>query len=515
MALAPAVCLVLMLGACAGALWGLAQQRAALDSLHEHRLPDYSAAARIESGLRDMNALVNRSIGYEALGYDAKVVAGIDSALVKTAGTLRELLTRQAQDAADAADRQAWQALVGDFAKYEKLVKETVDMKSAGAAMASTFLSTAQGAYEGLLQKISGVSGARLEDAGRDVAAARASAARVQIVIGVTMTVALISGLLLSVLLAANLVRRVNGLSQAVSQLAEGRLDISVPVSGRDEVGLLMRGLDELRQRLARSIAAVRDASDSVHEAAQEISSGNADLSQRTEQQASSLQQTAASMEQINGNVRQSAESARQATQLASSASAVAAKGGEVVAEVVSTMAQISDSSRRIAEIIGTIDGIAFQTNILALNAAVEAARAGEQGRGFAVVAGEVRGLAQRSAEAAREIKQLIGTSVERVEAGSHLVGEAGRTMQEIVTQVRRVADLIAEIGSATEEQTDGIGRVSGAVSELDSVTQQNAALVEQAAAAAESLKQQALRLVDSIGAFRTEAPATAVGAPA
>ena len=287
-------------------------------------------------------------------------------------------------------------------------------------------------------------------------------------------------------------------------EIATGNLGVDVHTREGDSSSLLV-AMKSMRDNLAHLVGQVRLSSDSIATGSSQIAMGNADLSQRTEEQASSLQQTAASMEQISGTVRQSADTARQATQLATSASMVAEKGGEVVNRVVSTMGDISASSKKIGDIIGVIDGIAFQTNILALNAAVEAARAGEQGRGFAVVAGEVRSLAQRSAEAAREIKSLIGASVEKVEAGSQLVGDAGATMADIVTQVRRVADLIGEISAATQEQTSGIGEVSTAVGQLDQVTQQNAALVEESAAAAESLKLQAMSLVDAVSVFRLE----------
>jgi methyl-accepting chemotaxis protein len=247
----------------------------------------------------------------------------------------------------------------------------------------------------------------------------------------------------------------------------------------------------------------VRSATDSINTASAEIASGNQDLSARTEQAASNLEETAASMEQLTSTVRQSADSARQANQLASSASEIAVRGGNVVGQVVTTMNEINASSKKISDIIGVIDGIAFQTNILALNAAVEAARAGEQGRGFAVVAAEVRSLAQRSAQAAKEIKGLIGSSVDRVEAGSRLAAEAGQTMSEIVGSVQRVSDIIGEITAASGEQSDGIGQVNVAVSQLDQMTQQNAALVEESAAAAESLKDQATRLAQVVQVFR------------
>jgi methyl-accepting chemotaxis protein len=288
-------------------------------------------------------------------------------------------------------------------------------------------------------------------------------------------------------------------------EIAAGNLGMQVQVRAGDQHSLVA-AMGDMRQRLADIVGQVRLSSDSIATGSTQIASGNADLSQRTEQQASNLQQTAASMEQLTATVRQNSDTARQANQLASSASQAATQGGEVVGRVVHTMQDISNSSKKIADIIGVIDGIAFQTNILALNAAVEAARAGEQGRGFAVVASEVRSLAQRSAGAAKEIKTLIGQSVEQVDAGTRLVDDAGKSMADIVAQVRRVTDLIAEISSASQEQSQGIGQVGDAVSQLDQVTQQNAALVEESAAAAESLKQQAARLAEAVGVFRLQA---------
>ena len=280
--------------------------------------------------------------------------------------------------------------------------------------------------------------------------------------------------------------------------------DLSTPIDLKSgDSSSLMAQLKAMQESLAKMVAEVRGNAESVATASAQIAQGNLDLSQRTEQQASALQQTAATMEELGTTVRQNADNAQQANQLAQGASSVAIKGGEVVGQVVETMRGISESSRRIADIIGTVDGIAFQTNILALNAAVEAARAGEQGRGFAVVASEVRSLAQRSAEAAKEIKSLISASTERVDHGTALVDQAGQTMNEVVASIRRVTDIVGEISSASSEQSNGIAQVGQAVTQMDQVTQQNAALVEESAAAAASLKSQAGTLVQVVSGFK------------
>ncbi len=319
----------------------------------------------------------------------------------------------------------------------------------------------------------------------------------------------ILAAIVLAAWIGRSITRPLEQAAAIVRKVAAGDLTGAAGVHGRDETGQLLQALAEMNAALARTIGALRSSADTIATASGQIASGNADLSSRTEAQASSLEETASSMEELTSTVKQNADNARQANQLVISASAVAVRGGQVVSQVVETMASIKASSRKIVDIIGVIDSIAFQTNILALNAAVEAARAGEQGRGFAVVAGEVRNLAQRSAGAAREIKTLIGDSVDQVDGGGKLVDEAGQTMHLIVTSVKQVADFMSEITAASQEQSVGIGQVSEAIGQMDAMTVQNAALVEQAAAAAQSMQDEAQLLGRAIGAFTLD------GAPA
>ena len=428
-------------------------------------------------------------------------------------------LVAKVQDSsnADADITRLGAGLAPLLTQYAKQSDKAIDLSGMDPNVGIGAMRAADDTYARLqkdLAAISARSEARLSE--HEQASASRMLALGLILVGATL-IASAGALLFAWRTQRRIVAEVSSAVDLSRAVAEGRLDIDAQSQRPDEIGDLVRALGEMVKRLRGSMQTVRQATDSIGTAASEIAAGNLDLSQRTEQAASSLQQTASSTEELSATVRQTADSARTASQLASSASEVALRGGSVVAQVVTTMDEINASSKKIADITGVIDGIAFQTNILALNAAVEAARAGEQGRGFAVVASEVRSLAQRSAAAAKEIKSLIGASVDRVEAGSRLVGDAGSTMSEIVASVRRVADIIGEISAAASEQSSGLSQVNSAVTSLDQATQQNAALVEESAAAAESLREQASKLAQVVASFQlgTEVAAARSSNPA
>jgi methyl-accepting chemotaxis protein len=379
--------------------------------------------------------------------------------------------------------------------------KEANDADTANSILQEKFI-PATNKYQGMLRDLVAMQRKAIDDSAARIEEAAATSLRLQALL-IALLVVLVA--VCGVTLRSSIVKPLQLAIDVARRVAKGDLTADIQVTSRDEAGQLLQALREMNDALRSLVTNVIHGAGTIAQASDEIAAGNLELSSRTEQQASSLEETASSMEELTSTVKQTSDNARQANQLAGSASDVAAKGGTVVRQVIDTMGQISASSNKIVDIIGVIDGIAFQTNILALNAAVEAARAGEQGRGFAVVAAEVRSLAQRSAAAAKEIKGLIDASVSNVEAGSALVGQAGTTMEEIVDGIRRVADIMGEISAATGEQTLGIEQINEAISQMDQTTQQNASLVEEAAAASETLQRQAGELADAVRVFKLE----------
>ncbi len=424
-------------------------------------------------------------------------------------------LIEQTGKASDAsADVQgAAQAAVKQLLSYRKQVASAMDMASVDANTGVAAMQSADASFKELAKTLQNLAGHKngLAQAIAD-SAGQTNRLKHWLLAGLSL---LLAGFAISATwwVQRRIVRELHRASTVATSIAQGQLDVQVSSDRRDELGDLLRALGHMTHQLQDTLQSVQTSAASIRSASTEIASGNADLSQRTEQTAGHLQQTSSSMTQLSVNVNHSAQSSATASDMARSAAEVAQRGGVAVGQVVATMDDIQSSSRKIADIISTIDGIAFQTNILALNAAVEAARAGEQGRGFAVVAGEVRLLAQRSAEAAREIKALIGASVDKVEAGSRLVKDAGATIEEVVTAAQKVASLISEINAGASEQSSGIAQVTGAVNELDRMTQQNAALVEESAAASASMSQQADQLAELAAKFQFSAsrPATSV----
>ncbi len=470
-------------------------------------IPSYEVETRVAVAVGELRRFENRHV---LANTDAEM-DGVEARLAELrkaiAGELdryaRELIADEEDRAALAKVRSRLDAYYAEADKVRAVSRQTSTDPSKTAEAAAMLKGESSKVYEALQAAVADWFAYNVKLAAAQAKDARATYASARISLATMVTVALVLGVGAATLITRSITQPIERAVQIANTVAEGDLRSQIEVQGGDETAQLLRALAKMNESLSGIVGQVRLSSDSIATGSAQIAAGNGELSQRTEQQASNLQQTAASMEQLSGTVKSSAETASEASRLALAASSAATQGGDLVDQVVVTMQDIAASSRKIADIIGVIDGIAFQTNILALNAAVEAARAGEQGRGFAVVAGEVRSLASRSAEAAREIKSLIGASVEKVEAGTRQVNEAGASMGEIVGQVQRVSHLIGEISNAAGEQSAGIGQVGGAVSELDKVTQQNAALVEQSAAASESLKQQAARLADLVGVFK------------
>jgi len=493
----------------------LSRVNAATESIATGKLPSVATAGRIQDGLSRFRLLENQHV----LTFDVDEKEEIDKALSAQKKRLLEILPRYEAMLQPGEGRKAYDEFVGAFKAYEATGPKLLELSNVGMTRLSDARAYLIGPSSAAFNKAN-VALAKLvsvneSEADQFFAGSQKAYKLSQGLVMGWLLAMLAVGAALALVITRSIVAPLRKTRLAADQVAAGDLSVHLEVTGRDEAADLMRAVMQMQEALRNTISQVRASTNSIGAASAEIATGNLDLSERTEQTASSLQQAASSMEQLTGTVKQSADSARQADRLALSAAEVAARGGKVVAQVVATMDDINSSSKKIADIIGVIDGIAFQTNILALNAAVEAARAGEQGRGFAVVAGEVRNLAQRSAEAAKEIKALIGASVDKVESGSKLVADAGKTMQEIVGSVQRVTDIIGEITAAASEQSDGITTVNASVAQLDKMTQQNAALVEQSAAAAASLKGQAGKLSEVVGMFKLGTTRAAHASPA
>ena len=499
----PAVSGVMMIALGVMATVVLHRATADLDTLTRVQFANYAQAQQLAAGVSTMQADVYRTMTWIG-NMKEPAIAAQRSELGRRAVELARAAEALGGAIAPARQRAAQQMAEG-FGRYGKSLDTAIDLASVDPNTGTAAMQTADQEYQALSRLAMALQESERKEADAAAERAKASERRYLALIWSTTLLALAISLALGVWFARRLLRPLEAAREAADSIAAGNLMVKLPPASDDEIGQLVTALGSMNDQLTRTVGAIKGAADQITVAASQIAIGNNDLSQRTELQASNLQQTSTSMGQLTSTVGSNADSARQANQLALGASEVARRGGEVVEQVVRTMGEISESSRRIADIIGVIDGIAFQTNILALNAAVEAARAGEQGRGFSVVAAEVRSLAQRSAEAAREIKELITDSVGRVDSGGRLVKEAGTTMAEIVTSVKRVTDIIGEISSATAEQSQGIGQINAAVGQLDQMTQQNAALVEQSAAAAESLRDQAHRLADAVSAFRID----------
>ncbi|AMO98869.1 methyl-accepting chemotaxis (MCP) signaling domain protein [Collimonas arenae] len=480
-------------------IWRLQQTGAAVNAMVSQFLVRERLAAEWQDAVT-INAVRTMAV---VRSNDSKTQQAFQSEMSATSERASELQTKL-HGLSSEEGRQALGEIAAARAAYTELRESVLTTRQHGSAetvnaMIEKELDPARKEYMAKLQKFVDVQRKAIDDEALKIDANYRSGRILLIAFG---SLAIILGALLSWRLTAGIVNPLQAAVAVARRVAAGDLTSTIEVKSRDETGQLLQGIKEMNRALQDTVSRVRNGTDNIVTASRQIAAGNLELSSRTEQQAASLEQTAASMEQLTSTVKQNADNARQANQLAENASSVALGGGRMVSEVVATMSQIKESSHKINDIIGVIDGIAFQTNILALNAAVEAARAGEQGRGFAVVAAEVRNLAQRSAVAAKDIKLLIGDSVDKVDAGNRQVDAAGKTMSEIVDSIRRVVDIMAEIAAASTEQSSGIEQVNQAVVQMDQATQQNAALVEEAAAAAHSLQEQADELLQAVHIF-------------
>ena len=502
--------LAMLLTLAATSLMQLGDLHKGSDAVAENWLPSVQAVNAIDAEI----ANVRLTILAHVMATDEANMASLDKQIEEQRTQLAEVRKRYEAMISSLEEKKIYEEFVTGWTKYVEVNNKALQLSRKNENVAATAIMSQESrplylALKSLTDKLVQLNAQGAAAAAKSATETYASAKN-------TVVAVSIAAVILVFLAAAWLIRSITApLAQAVQaadRIAGGDLSGQIVVQSKDETGLLLQALQRMQQSLVNIVSSVRQNAEGVASASSQIASGNNDLSARTEQQASALEETAASMEELSSTVRQNADNARTANELAVNASTIAVQGGDVVAEVVETMKGINSSSSKIADIISVIDGIAFQTNILALNAAVEAARAGEQGRGFAVVAAEVRSLAGRSAEAAKEIKSLIAASVESVGQGSALVDKAGATMTEVVASIRRVTDIMGEISAASSQQSAGVSQVGEAVTQMDQATQQNAALVEQMAAAASSLNSQAGELVTAVAVFKLNANTPKVG---
>ncbi len=506
-AIAPAVTLVCLCAVAIVVQLSIGRTESAMGQVEKVRLPSYETALQIKAGVDGLNTLVLRSIAWEGASFKADVVAGVDAAAARHAKTVRELIAKQAANQAlDDQGKRAFAALLPIYDKFARSALDSIDMKSAGLAAAAFVMSTMDGDYKGLTERLDAIVTDMQRASRTDFGDALANASLARRTLWIALSCALALGVAATWLAVRSIARPIARAEMVARAVSEGDLSVTVEVEGIDVTARMLAALRSLTTSLSSIVGDIRGAADHIAGASGEIASGNQDLSERTEAQAANLQQTVASVDLLSATCRQSADNASEARSLAADASAVAGEGQQAMQRVASTMGSIQSHARRISEIVGVIDAIAFQTNILALNASVEAARAGELGRGFAVVAGEVRMLADRSSVAAKEIRKLIAASATQVEDGSRHVDAAGQTMKRVVEAITSVEQRVARIHAATAEQAQGISSVHETIGDIDRATQQNAALVEQAAAAADALRAQAGSLVTSVARFQLSA---------
>ncbi len=502
---APGLAIAFLLGFGAIAYGVVDRQNVALEDLAKKRLAGVATAADAQQDIGEVHANIYRLFTWITNLSEDKVKKATGEQKAKVDAVIASLTQFRQQPYLTSDERKRVDAVLPMLVKYRRLADDAIDTSTGDVSTGAMMMQNADLQYQAMVKNLDDLVEFEKKLAQDSYESAAAASRTASFLLLAILLVAVCASGIAALLMSRAIVRPLQQAIRVAEQIASGDLSSDVRVRGRDETGDLLRALSDMTQNLRQLVGEVSGGAHMVADTSAQIAQGNQDLSQRTEEQASTLEETASSMEELTSTVSLNAQNARQASQLAMGASDVARKGGQVVGQVVSTMAGISDSSRKIGDIIGVIDGIAFQTNILALNAAVEAARAGEQGRGFAVVAAEVRNLAQRSAAAAKEIKGLIGESVDKVDAGAKLVDNAGKTMDEIVSSVKKVSDLIAEIAAASEEQDAGIQQVNTAVTQMDQVVQQNASLVEEAAAATESMKSQAASLLQMVARFKLD----------